>query len=99
MCPGRRPVAGRGVFTSVRDLVDAIQTWSEHSNGHPKPFVWHKTAAEIIIESVRRGRATLTQGSNPRRTPWSPSHRRSPTVIPVRVCSEPGTLPDPSQSL
>ncbi len=50
----------RGVFTSVRGLVDAIETWTEHWNDDPKPFVWHKTAVEII-ESVRRGRATLTQ--------------------------------------
>jgi transposase len=50
----------RGVFTSVGDLIDAIELWAEHWNDDPKPFVWHKTAAEII-ETVRRGRATLTQ--------------------------------------
>jgi len=48
------------VFTSVAELVEAIETWAEHWNDDPKPFVWHKTAAEII-EKVRRGRATLTQ--------------------------------------
>ena len=37
-----------GVFTSVRDLVDAIETWTEHWNDDPKPFVWHKTADEIL---------------------------------------------------
>jgi transposase len=50
----------RGSFTSVRDLIDAIETWAEHWNDDPKPFVWHKTATEII-EKVRRGRATLHQ--------------------------------------
>jgi transposase len=50
----------RGVFTSVDDLIDAIELWTEHWNDNPKAFVWHKTAAEII-EKVRRGRATLTQ--------------------------------------
>lgn len=50
----------RGVFTSVGELIDAIELWAEHWNDDPKPFVWHKTAAEII-EKVRRGRATLTQ--------------------------------------
>ena len=50
----------RGVFSSVTDLVDAIETWAEHWNDDPKPFVWHKTASEII-EKVRRGRATLTR--------------------------------------
>ena len=50
----------RGVFTSVGDLIDAIELWTEHWNDDPKPFIWHKTATEII-EKVRRGRATLTQ--------------------------------------
>jgi len=50
----------RGAFTSVGDLVDAIETWVEHWNDDPKPFVWHKTADEIV-DKVRRGRATLHQ--------------------------------------
>ena len=44
----------------MSELVHAIETWTEHWNDDPMPFVWHKTAAEII-ESVRRGRAALTQ--------------------------------------
>jgi transposase len=50
----------RGVFTSVPQLIDAIELWAEHWNDDPKPFVWHKQAEEIIAK-VRRGRATLTQ--------------------------------------
>ncbi len=50
----------RGVFSSVAELVDAIELWAEHWNDNPKPFMWHKTATEIV-EKVRRGRATLTQ--------------------------------------
>ena len=50
----------RGVFSSVDELVHAIELWIEHWNDDPKPFVWHKTAQEII-EKVRRGRATLHQ--------------------------------------
>jgi transposase len=50
----------RGVFTSVPNLVEAIEIWAEHWNDDPKPFVWHK-AAEEIIEKVRRGRASLTR--------------------------------------
>lgn len=41
-------------------LMAAIETWAAHWNLNPKPFVWHKPAAEII-ESARRGRATLHQ--------------------------------------
>ena len=50
----------RGVFTSVPDLIDAIAGWVERWNDDPKPFVWHKTADEII-QKVRRGRAALHQ--------------------------------------
>lgn len=50
----------RGVFTSVPDLIDAMQIWADHWNRDPKPFVWHKTADEIITK-VRRGRAKLHQ--------------------------------------
>jgi transposase len=50
----------RGVFSSVAQLIDAIELWTEHWNDNPQPFVWHATAAEII-EKVRRGRDTLTQ--------------------------------------
>src|SRR4051794_8376803 len=50
----------RGTFSSVGDLIDAIELWTEHWNDDPTPFVWHQTAADII-EKVRRGRAALTQ--------------------------------------
>ena len=48
----------RGAFTSVAALIDAIETWAEHWNDNPQPFVWTKTADEIITK-VRRGRAAL----------------------------------------
>jgi transposase len=50
----------RGVFTSVAQLVEAIELWIEHWNDDPEPFIWHKTAEEIIAK-VRRGRASLTR--------------------------------------
>lgn len=49
----------RGVFTSVIKLIDAIETWAEHWNDNPRPFIWH-TPAQDIIAKVRRGRAALT---------------------------------------
>ena len=45
-------------FNSVAALTEAIDVWTSHWNDNPKPFVWHKTADEIITK-VRRGRATL----------------------------------------
>ena len=56
----------RGTFTSVDDLIDAIELWAEHWNDDPKPFIWHKTAEEIIAK-VRRGRAALTQAKSRRK--------------------------------
>ena len=50
----------RGVFSSVDDLIAAIEKWVKHWNDDPTPFVWHTPAAEII-EKVKRGRATLSQ--------------------------------------
>jgi transposase len=50
----------RGVFNSVAALTNAIETWAEHWNDDPKPFLWH-TPAQDIIAKVRRGRAALTR--------------------------------------
>ncbi len=38
----------RGSHHSVRDLVASIRTWIANWNDDPKPFVWHKTADEIL---------------------------------------------------
>jgi transposase len=38
----------RGTHRSVRDLTAAIRTWIANWNDDPKPFVWHKTADEIL---------------------------------------------------
>jgi transposase len=48
----------RGVFNSLDDLITAIELWAEHWNDDPTPFVWKKTADEIVAK-VRRGRAAL----------------------------------------
>ncbi|HEX5247718.1 MAG TPA: IS630 family transposase [Gaiellaceae bacterium] len=38
----------RGSHRSVRDLVASIRTWITNWNDDPKPFVWHKTADQIL---------------------------------------------------
>jgi transposase len=53
----------RGVFTSVDALIEAIETWSEHWNDDPKPFVWTKTA-DAILTRARRARAALNASAN-----------------------------------
>jgi transposase len=48
----------RGVFSSVDALIEAIETWAEHWNDDPHPFVWTKTA-EAILAKARRARVAL----------------------------------------
>ena len=49
----------RGTFSSVDELIEGIETWTEHWNDHPQPFIWTKTAKEIITKG-KRGRTALT---------------------------------------
>lgn len=44
----------------MADLIAAIGDWATRWNYDPKPFVWTKTAEEIITK-VKRGRRTLAQ--------------------------------------
>lgn len=48
----------RGIFTSVPDLIAAIDAYLNANNDNPKPFQWTATADQIL-EKVRRGRVTL----------------------------------------
>ncbi len=38
----------RGTHRSVKELVASIRTWITNWNDQPRPFVWHKTADEIL---------------------------------------------------
>ncbi len=48
----------RGSFGSVAELTQAIDDYVAHNNHDPKPFIWTKTAKQIIAK-VRRGRVAL----------------------------------------
>jgi len=43
----------RGVHRSTKELKAAINDFIEHHNRDPKPFIWHKTADQIL-DSVAR---------------------------------------------
>ena len=43
----------RGVFTSVGELVAAIDEYVAHHNTKPKPFIWTKSAADILQKVIR----------------------------------------------
>ena len=49
----------RGVFTSVKELEEAIMKFIDTHNESGKPFVWTKTTEEILLK-VGRARTTLT---------------------------------------
>jgi transposase len=43
----------RGVFTSVPELVAAIDEYIAHHNINPKPFIWTKSARDILQKVIR----------------------------------------------
>ena len=48
----------RGVFRSVKDLEAAIRQYIEVHNENPKPFVWTKTADQILASIARYAQRT-----------------------------------------
>ena len=48
----------RSSFGSVPELIEAIEAYIAHHNEEPIPFIWTKTAKQIITK-VRRGRVAL----------------------------------------
>jgi len=53
----------RGVFTSVPELVAAIDEYIAHHNTHPKPFIWTKNARDIL-QKVIRANSNLSSKQN-----------------------------------
>ena len=43
----------RGVFKSVRELIQAIQDYIAHHNKDPKPFIWTAKAEDILAKYAR----------------------------------------------
>jgi transposase len=43
----------RGVFTSVPELIKAIEEFLAHHNTNPKPFIWTKSARDILQKVIR----------------------------------------------
>ena len=70
-----------GTFTSVAELIDAIELWAEHWNDNPKPFVWHKPAEEDHRQSPPRTSRPPPK-PNPRRTT---SYAELPNLAPRRL--------------
>src|SRR5215470_5573884 len=54
----------RGIFRSVKELEAAIREYIEIHNEDPKPFVWTKTADEILASIARFAQRTTTAGQS-----------------------------------
>jgi transposase len=52
----------RGVHRSTKELETAIQRFIQHHNKDPKPFIWHKTADQILDSVARFCTRTLGTG-------------------------------------
>jgi hypothetical protein len=52
----------RGVHRSVRELETAIKNYLAVSNASPKPFIWTKTADEILASVARFCQRTSETG-------------------------------------
>lgn len=67
----------RGVFTSVPELIAAIDQYIAHHNADPKPFIWTKSARDIL-QKVIRANSRLSSKQNA-------AHDRFQAVVP-RPC-------------
>jgi transposase len=52
----------RANHRSTKELEDDIRNFIQHHNQHPKPFVWHKTADQILDSVARFCTRTLDSG-------------------------------------
>jgi len=52
----------RGVFRSTRNLETTIRSYIDNHNQQPKPFIWTKTADEILASVARFCQRTLETG-------------------------------------
>lgn len=62
----------RGAFTSVAELETAITEYLDNHNADPKPFIWTRSAGEILEKVARAKQALESQhyGVRARATPW-----------------------------
>ena len=54
----------RGIFRSVKDLESAIREYIDVHNEDPKPFVWTRTAYQILASIARFAQRTRVVGQS-----------------------------------
>lgn len=70
-----RQAIRRGTFASVKDLVTAIETFIDGWNERCEPFVWTKTADEVVSNAVPHKKTSDT-----RHTPAQRAARSGPAA-------------------
>jgi transposase len=66
----------RSAHRNTKELAADIQTWVDTWNENPKPFVWHKTA-EQILERLAGYCNAINQDANPRTDPITRRSKRT----------------------
>ena len=56
-----RQAIRRGTFTSVKDLITAIEAYIDGWNDRCQPFTWTKTADEILAKTTGGQRTSFTR--------------------------------------
>ena len=56
-----RQAIRRGTFTCVKDLIAAIETFIDGWNERCQPFIWTKTADEILTKATSGQRSSFTR--------------------------------------
>jgi len=56
-----RQAIRRGTFTSVKDLITAIETFIDGWNDRCEPFIWTKTADDILNRARPRPTTSNTR--------------------------------------
>jgi hypothetical protein len=74
----------RGTHRCVPELGRSIRTWITNRNDDPKPFVWHKTADEILDSLAaycqRINDSGVLERNTQLRNRGRPVTRRGPTI-------------------
>jgi len=82
----------RGAHSSVEALEADITAWAEHWNANPRPYVWTKTADEILTNLARyceRISDSEHYGSSRDRALSLHVSLRVPTTVHIRAISRP----------
>jgi transposase len=74
----------RGVHRSTKELKAAIDDFIQHHNRDPKPFIWHKTAGQILDSVARFCNRNFRLRTLDHLLPSVQDHDAAPRVVALR---------------